>query len=99
MDTKLYYAAPSEEAFEEMKKECMTQWGTHDNTYGYVDEKRARIEKIANVQDNFMYMLAMFDQNGQRGVISRLTFPTQQAVRERMLSGGNSPEHLLNLGL
>lgn len=96
---KLYYTAPSDEAFEEMKKECLTQWSTHDNKYGYVDEKTSRIKDMHNVQDNFMYMLAMFDQNGQRAVISRLTYPTQQAVRERMLSGGNTPDHLISIGL
>jgi len=98
-EAKLYYTAPTETAFAEMKQECINQWGTHDNTYGYVDEKVARIKDIANVQDNFMYMLAMFDHEGQRGVISRLTFTTQQAVRERMISGGNDINHILDLGL
>jgi len=98
-DTKLYHVAPSDTAFAEMKQECMAQWQTHDNTYGYVDEKVGRIEDLANVQDNFMYMLAMFDHGGQREVISRLTSPAKQAVRERMPSGGNSITYILDLGL
>jgi 3-methyladenine DNA glycosylase/8-oxoguanine DNA glycosylase len=98
-DSKLYYTAPTATAFAEMKQECLEQWATHDNTYGYVDEKTKRIKDIANTQDNFMYMLAMFDQGGQRSVISRLSPETKEAVRERMISGGNDEYILRNLGL
>lgn len=98
-EAKLYYQAPADEAFEEMKRECIAEWKTHDNTYGYVDEKVGRIKDIKNVQDNFMYMLAMFDQFGQRKIISNLTLSTQEAVRERMISGGNSPGDLIKIGL
>lgn len=97
--SKLYYTAPSDEAFEEMKRESIELWKSKGNIGGYSDEKIARIKDIGNIQDNFMYMLSMFDQNNQRKVISNLTFSTQQAVRERMLSGGNSPEDLMNIGL
>lgn len=99
MDSKLYYLAPADEAFEEMKKECLEQWATHDNSYGYVDGKTKRIKNIENVQDNFMYMLAMFDHNGQRAVIARLSDKTRTAVRERMISGGNDEYTLRSIGL
>lgn len=99
MEAKLYYTAPSDEAFEEMKKECMEQWATHDNTYGYVDEKQAQIKDIGNIKDNFMYMLAMFDIHGQRGVIGRLSDSAKKEVRERMISGGNDDYYLTTVGL
>jgi hypothetical protein len=97
--SKLYYTAPSDEMFEEMRQSCLDQWATHDNTYGYVDEKTQRIKTITNIQDNFMYMLAMFDQNGQAAVISKLSAPTKTAVRERMIDGGNPEVYLKALGL
>lgn len=97
--SNLYYQAPSDTAFEEMKKECIAQWHTHDNLGGYRDEKIARIKDIQNVQDNFMYMLAMFDMHGQSGVISRLSEETKSAVRERMVAGGNNEQYLMMVGL
>ncbi len=90
MDTNLYYTAPSDAAFEEMKKECVTQWETHDNSHGYVDEKVGRIKDIRNIQDNFMYMFAMFDQYGQRAIANRLSPETKKDVRDRMVAGGNA---------
>ena len=98
-NTNLYYSAPTDETFEEMRSECIKQWGLHDNTYGYVDEKTARIKDIKNVQDNFMYMLAMFDDNGKAQVIARLSDGAKVAVRERMIAGGNPEYYVARLGL
>lgn len=95
----LYYKAPPQEAFEDMRRECVFQWGTHDNTYGYVDEKLSRIQDILNVGDNFMYMFAMFDMNGQRDVVSRLDEETKKEVRERLRAGGNDEYFLSQIGL
>lgn len=97
--TKLYYTAPSDTAFEEMKRECIAQWNTHDNTYGYVDGKVVRIKDIRNVQDNFMYMLAMFDMHGVREVIGRLSEETKKEVKDRMIDGGNDENYLEAVGL
>ena len=99
MDSKLYYTAPTDEEFAEMKKECIAQWETHDNSHGYVDGKVARIKDIENTQDNFMYMFAMFDIRGQREVVNRLNAETKKAVRERMISGGNDEQIIDAIGL
>lgn len=98
-DAKLYYTAPIDELFEEMKKACMEQWATHDNKYGYVDEKTSRIKDINNIKDNFMYMLAMFDIYGQHAVLNKISSEARQAVRERMVSGGADTYHLADMGL
>lgn len=92
----LYYTAPSDELFNEMKMECTEQWRTHDNTYGYVDEKLARIKDIKNVEDNFMYMLAMFDHLGIRSILGRCSPEMCEQVRLRMVDGGND-EATMNL--
>lgn len=98
-EAKLYYTAPSDEAFEEMKEKCISQWKTHDNSHGYVDEKTSKIKDIKNIKDNFMYMLAMFDHIGQQRVIRELSEATTKALKERMISGGNDEDYLLYLGL
>ncbi len=96
-DAKLYYTPPSDECFEDMKKACIEIWNHMSNDGGYRDEKIGRIKDIKNVGDNFMYMLAMFDINNQRHVTRWLNRETKDAVRERMLAGGNDPHYINNI--
>ena len=95
MNTKLYYTAPSNEMFNELRARAMDIWKTYDNAYGYVDEKSEKLKDLANVQDNFMYMVAMFDMDNQRKLADSLSPETRQAVRERMVDGGNPPEYIM----
>lgn len=88
MTAKLYYTAPPDEAFNDMKRVAIAVWNTYDNEYGYADEKIERIKDIANVKDNFMYIFAMFDIDNQRFVASRLKKETREAVKARMIDGG-----------
>lgn len=90
-----YYEAPPDAAFEDMRKAAMEIWNTMGNAGGYRDEKIARIKNIANVQDNFMYIFAMFDINNQRRVVSLLDTNTIEEIRTRMEAGGN-PKHLID---
>ena len=84
----LYYQAPSDEAFEDMKKACTQVWGKYkDSPGGYMQGKVDRIKDIQNVKDNFMFMLAMFDQENQREAVRILSEDTKRAVRERMWRG------------
>ena len=82
-----------------MKKACMEVWGEKGNEGGYRDEKIDRIKDIGNIQDNFMYMFAMFDENNQRQVVEKLSGESRKAVRERMISGGNDEWVIAELGL
>lgn len=96
--TKLYYTAPSDEMFEEVKREAMELWkivDTDNDKYGYATEKINRIKDIANVQDNFMYMIAMFDIDNQSQLASKLSYDTRQAIRDRMVDGGSPLEYIV----
>lgn len=95
-DAKLYYTPPSNAAFEEMKKAAMEIWDGMGNAGGYRDSKIARIKDIANVKDNFMYILAMFDAGNQHKCAMLLSPETKEEVRIRMLDGGN-PEFFTNM--
>lgn len=92
--SRLYYTPPSEEQFNEVKGKAIEIWNDFSNEYGYVDEKVNSIKDIANVQDNFMYMVAMFDMDNQRKLANKLSDETKQAVRERMIDGGQ-PKNLI----
>jgi len=88
----LYYRAPTDEAFEEVKEKAIDIWKTYDNTHGYVDEKTSRIKDMKNISDNMMYIIAMFDINNQKKLSQMLNLETLKQINERMEAGGNSPE-------
>lgn len=92
MEKNLYYEAPADEQFEELKKAALALW----NTYGdpYRSEKVGRIKNIQNVHDNFMYILAMFDSLNQRKVAANLSIETKQALRDRLKAGGNTDDFI-----
>lgn len=89
----LYYTAPSDELFDEVKKEAIKIWDSYDNSYGYVDEKTNRIIALKNVSDNFMYMVAMFDLTNQTKLAANLSEEARKAIRDRMIAGGASEEY------
>lgn len=97
--SKLYYTAPSDQAFKEMKQAATRVWLGYDDEFGYATEKVDRIKDIENIRDNFMYMLAMFDQDNQRKVIADISDVTKIAVKERMVSGGALESEMIRMGL
>jgi len=84
---RLYYTPPPDKIFKEVKEKCIEIWNTYDNTYGYVDEKVDRIKDIKNIQDNLMYMIAMFDINNQKRLADKLSNKAHLAIKERMIDG------------
>ncbi len=91
---KLYYTAPKDEQFNELKEKAIEIWKTYDDTHGYSSGKIDRIKDIKNFRDNFMYIVAMFDIQNQVKLAEKLSKETRIAVRERMIDGGNSPEYI-----
>jgi hypothetical protein len=94
---KLYYMPPSDELFEEVRKAAMELWkevDTDNDKYGYATEKINCIKDIKNVEDNFMYMVAMFDIYNQGKLADVLSEEAREAIRDRMLDGGQ-PEMLI----
>ena len=89
--TNLYYTPPTDEAFNDMKQAAMSVWSEVSTHPDYFEEKTSRIKDIGNVGDNFMYIFAMFDDYNQRLCANRLQPETKEAVRERMIAGGNDP--------
>ena len=93
----LYYTPPTGEQFNELKEKAIELWkqiDTDNDKYGYATEKINRIKDIVNIQDNFMYMVAMFDINNQEKLAEKLSPDTRKAVRDRMIEGG-SPEQYI----
>ena len=87
-EPSLYYTSPTDEQFNELKEKAIEIWSTMGDEPSYSQGKIGRIKDIANVEDNFMYMVAMFDQNTQRKLASKLSDETKGAVAERIKDGG-----------
>jgi len=91
METKLYYTAPSDEIFEEVKQASMDLWTERypeATSPFYAKEKVDRIKDWGNVGDNLMSLVAMFDSENQQLLSMRLSDPAREAIRERMVDGG-----------
>lgn len=84
--TNHYYDAPPQDAFEDMKAAAMVVWSHYDEPYR--SEKMNAIKDIQNVEDNFMYILAMFDMHNQRAVGELINEDTKREARERLIAGG-----------
>ena len=92
---ELYYTPPKDEQFNELKEKAIELWKEVDSDndkFGYATEKINRIKDLENVQDNFMYMVAMFDAGNQGKLATKLSSLTKLAVIERLIDGGASPE-------
>ena len=93
--SKLYYTPPTDEQFNTLKACAITIWGGMGSEPSYSREKIARIKDIKNVSDNFMYMVAMFDINNQQKLANLLPDDVKEAVRERMIDGGQPEEFIV----
>jgi hypothetical protein len=89
----LYYTPPSDEQFNELKEKAIKIWSGMGDEPSYSQEKIGRIKDIGNIEDNFMYMVAMFDINNQRILAESLSPEARLAVRERMIDGGQPDEY------
>lgn len=86
--SKLYYTPPTQEQFDEVKAKCIEIWKAYDDTYLYATEKINKIKDLTNVGDNFMYMVAMFDNQNQGKLRRSISDGTRQAIYDRIKSGG-----------
>ena len=89
MTTRLYYTAPSDECFEDLKQKSIELWKSKHAHPSYEKEKVDYIEKMQNISDNFMTLFAMFDHNNQRKVGETISQATKDALNERLIDGGS----------
>lgn len=82
---ELYYIPPEDKIFNEVKEEAIKIWQSYDDTYGYASGKIGRIKDIENIQDNFMYIVAMFHPLTQKKLIKSISIEAQQAIKERLI--------------
>jgi hypothetical protein len=94
MTSKLYYTAPSDEIFNEVKNACIELWKSKNAHPSYENEKVERIKDIGNIKDNVMFMVAMFDDGNMSLLAEKLSDEAREALRDRMIDGGN-PSYLI----
>lgn len=84
----LYYTAPTDEIFEEIKEGAIEIWNTYDDTHGYASEKIDKIKDMGNISDNAMYIVAMFDINNQGKLSAILSEEARKEISDRIIAGG-----------
>jgi hypothetical protein len=83
-DLDLYYKAPSDKIFNEIKKEAIKIWESYDDTYGYATEKINKVKDIKNIRDSVMFIFGMFDVHNQRKLMEALSDASRIALRLRL---------------
>lgn len=80
----LYYIAPSDNIFLEVKNKAIDIWRTYDDTYWYATSKIDRIKDIRNIRDNMMYIVAMFDPVNTSKLLNSLSDEAKTAIAGRV---------------
>lgn len=87
MSIELYYTAPADDVFDEIKAAALSLWrsyGAKPHNGLYVAEKVGRIEHITNVADNWMHMVAMFDTGNKLRLFATLRPETVRLIVEAL---------------
>lgn len=84
MSQELYYTAPSDEVFDDIKTNAIKIWQGYDDTHGYATEKIDRIKDLLNVKDNYMYIVAMFDQDNQAKLLNMVSLEARLRIEEAL---------------
>lgn len=89
-----YYTPPPDDIFKEVKETCIRIWKLYDDSYWYSTKKINRIKDLENIEDNFMYMVAMFDSYNQIRLSFFISDDAKKEIRERMIDGGTPIEYI-----
>ena len=87
--SKLYYTPPDDGVFKEVKEKAIEVWKEVASHPAYLDEKVKAIEKLENVRDNMMYIVAMFDLHNQKKLAEKLSKEAKKEIVERLVDGGD----------
>ena len=85
MTTELYYTAPDEDVFNEVKKRAIELWIELRGKYHA--EKTGYVSKIQNIKDNIMTIIAMFDISNQGRLADKLSDEAKKEINKRIVDG------------
>lgn len=85
--SSLYYTAPSEAIFEDIKAAAIKIWQTYDDQFGYASGKIERVNRVDNIQDNYMYLISMFDSTNEGILYHLVSADTRQLLNELRAEG------------
>tara|TARA_R110000772_G_scaffold62137_4_gene139657 strand:- start:1026 stop:1352 length:327 start_codon:yes stop_codon:yes gene_type:complete len=85
----IYDNAPPDDVFAEVKNTAYQYWfDNFDNTHGYVTGKVERINTIENHDDNYLFILNMFDRTHETNCISKMSKKTKDWIRKSKIAKG-----------
>lgn len=94
MESELYYTAPKEEIFQELKDCSIEIWSSYNDEHGYASEKINKIKSMDNYMGNFMHIIGMFDLNNQKKLSEILSEECCDQIIIRMINGGRKLENI-----
>lgn len=92
--TDYYYTAPCDRVFHEVKGAALEIWKSYDPQTIGTKNKINRIERMENIRDNFMVIVAMFDIFNQRKLAQTISEDAKNQIRDRLKAGGAGPTNL-----
>lgn len=93
---ELFYTAPKDEYFEELKKVCIVFWENilsfqkENYDVKYTQEKIERIKDLSNEGPNFASMVQMIHQNYRIAIAKVLSCETRHEISIRLYGYENS---------
>lgn len=85
-----YHEPPSTEVFIDLKNSAIRLWNRKSTNTSYIDE----VEQLANVSENFMRMVQMFDLNNQRELAQMLKEDTKHEIFTRLEAIGDANSYM-----
>lgn len=89
--SNLYYTAPEDDVFEEVKAKCIELWKIrfpHEYDRSYVEDKTSYILSVQNIKDNMLSLISMFDTENRTLLAEMLSEKARREIRERLLEVG-----------
>ena len=84
-EAKLFYTAPPDENFEELREAALKIW----RAYHPEHRKAEYVLKMSNIENNFMAIVNMFDCDNQRKLAHDLSDSTKLHIATRFIDGGS----------
>jgi hypothetical protein len=87
-----YDTAPPYHIFKEVQDKCVEYWWANfDDTHGYVAGKVVRIRGVYNHDDDYLFILKMFDAYHENACLATMNLETRKYIAKSKFAKGYIP--------
>lgn len=85
----IYETATPDDVFAEVKNKAKQYWiDNFENTHGYVTGKIERIDRIENHDDDYLFILKMFDPQHEKKCILSMSQEAREWIKKSKIAKG-----------